>query len=158
MHKGQLDGPVVGQVQRAPLRVVELGLGEIEVAGLGKIALAEAEVEIAGRISAVAEDELPSEVEEQLLARRHSGQCLGRRSLGIAGEQRGGACPGRAGNQRRSRKSQSGREQIATGDARHGDPLSDEVSPLGAEHEPSGEQSGTINHMAAEVNDFSLRQ
>ena len=70
----------MGQVQGAPLGVVESCLGEFEVAGLGKITLAEAEVEVFGGVRTVAEDELPSKVEEQLLTRRHSGQSLSRRN------------------------------------------------------------------------------
>ena len=75
-HEGQFDRPVVGQVKRAPLRVVVFDLCEIEVAGLGKVSLAVAETQIASRIGAVAELKLPPEVEEQLLPRRHRGQRL----------------------------------------------------------------------------------
>ena len=99
-HKGQLDRPVVRQVQRAPLGVVELGLGKVEVAGLGKVSLAVAEAQIAGRIGAVAKLELPAEVEEQLLAGRNGRQRLGRSSPGITSQQCGGARPGRTGQQR----------------------------------------------------------
>ena len=65
------------QVECAPLRVVEFGLGKLEVAGLGEVALAVAEAEILGRIGAVAEHKLPAEVEEQLLARRNGGSASG---------------------------------------------------------------------------------
>ena len=71
VHKGQLDSPIVRQVQRAPLRVVEFRLGKGEVAGLGKVALPVAKSQIAGRVGAVAKLELPAKVEEQLLARRN---------------------------------------------------------------------------------------
>ncbi len=98
-HKGQLDRPIVGQVERAPLRVVEFGLGEVEVAGLGKVSLAVAEAQIAGRVGAVAKLKLPAEIEEQLLARRNGGQRLGRPGARIAASQRGGAPPGRTGQQ-----------------------------------------------------------
>ncbi len=80
VHKGQLDGPVMRQVQGAPFGVVESCLGELEVTGLGKITLAETEVEVFGGVRTVAKEELPSKVEEQLLTRRHSGQSLGRRN------------------------------------------------------------------------------
>jgi len=92
-HKGQLDGPVVGQVQRAPLGVVKPGLGEGEIAGLGKVSLAHTEAQIAGRVGAVAELKLPAKVEEQPLARRHSGLRLAGCS---AGYHRGAASPCRA--------------------------------------------------------------
>ena len=81
-HKGQLDGPVVRQIQRPPLGVVEFGFGEVEVAGLGEVALSVAEAQVACWIVAVAELELPAEVEEQLLARRNRRQCLGRAASG----------------------------------------------------------------------------
>ena len=67
----QLHRPVVRQVQRAPAGVVEIGRGDPEVAGLGKVALAEAVAEVLARIAAVAEREAPVEVEQPLLARRH---------------------------------------------------------------------------------------
>ena len=45
----------MGQIEGAPLRVVEFGLGEFEVAGLGKVSLPVAEAQIAGRVGSVAE-------------------------------------------------------------------------------------------------------
>src|ERR1017187_7678589 len=73
VNKGQLDAPVMGKVQRAPLGVVKLGLCEIEVAGLGKITLAESKIEIARRIIAIAEEKLPAEIKQQVLTWRHRG-------------------------------------------------------------------------------------
>ena len=93
VHKGQLDGPVVRQIECAPFGVVELGLGKSEVAGLGKIALAEAEAQVASRIDSIAELEFPAEIEEQLLARGHSAQRLSRTRDGLICQQCGGARP-----------------------------------------------------------------
>ena len=69
-HKGQLDRPIVGQAERAPLRIVKPGLCEFEIASLGKVSLAVSESEIASRVRAVAELKLPVKVEQQPLAGR----------------------------------------------------------------------------------------
>ena len=71
--KRQLDRPVVGQVQRAPLRVVVTHAGKFEIAGLGEVPLTISETEIPGWVGAVAELELPAEVEEQLFAWSNGG-------------------------------------------------------------------------------------
>src|SRR5271165_2864244 len=44
--EGELDGPVVRQVKCTPLGIVESGLGEFEIAGLGKVALVVAEFQV----------------------------------------------------------------------------------------------------------------
>jgi len=62
--KGQLNGPVVRQVVRAPLRVVEARLGEFEVARLCEISLPVSEAEVLGRVVAIAEGKPPGEVKE----------------------------------------------------------------------------------------------
>jgi hypothetical protein len=74
VDEGEFDGPVVGQVELTPFGVVELDLGEIEFAGLGKVTLAVAEAEILCGIDRVAELEFPAEVEEKLFSRGQSRQ------------------------------------------------------------------------------------
>src|ERR1700691_1096670 len=71
VNERQLHRPIVGQVEGAPLRVVELGLGEIEVARLGKISLPISETEVLRRIAAIAKLKLPTEVKQQFLSRRN---------------------------------------------------------------------------------------
>ena len=97
-HERQLDRPVVRQVQRAPLRVVKFSLGESKLAGLGEVALSVSKAQVAGRVAAMAELELPAEIEEQLLARSHRRQRFGRCRIGITRQQRGRAPPGRPGH------------------------------------------------------------
>jgi hypothetical protein len=63
VDKGQLDSPVMRQVERPPLGIVITGFGELEIAGLREVALADAEAQVFEWIDAVAEGELPAEVE-----------------------------------------------------------------------------------------------
>ncbi len=87
VHKGQLDSPVVRQVERSPLRIVELCRGKLEVPGLGEISLAFAESQVAQRIAAVSLKELPAKIKQQMLPRSDRRQSLCRRRAGIAREQ-----------------------------------------------------------------------
>src|SRR5208337_1473758 len=68
----QLDGPIVRQIDRLPVAVVEgEGTSWQKIAGLLKVACsAAAESEVPGRIRRVAEVKAPSEIEQQALARR----------------------------------------------------------------------------------------
>ncbi len=93
-HKRQLHRPVVGQIQRAPFRIVVSHAGKLEIAGLGEVPLIVSEPEVLGRVAAVAKLKLPAEVEEQLFTRSNGG--AGSRVSG-APLKSGGARPRRAG-------------------------------------------------------------
>jgi len=107
VDEGQLDGPVVGEVERAPGGVVEFGGSEGEVAGFGEVALGSAEAQIFRGISPVAEHELPAEVEQQTLAGRDGG----RRGRGKQGFQ------ARRGEERQRN---AGAQNVAAGEGLHG--------------------------------------
>src|SRR5581483_9803669 len=68
--KGQLNSPVMGQVDGSPVTVVEGGVGRgKEVAGFLEVArAAAAEAEVFGRVVGIAEVETPAEVEEETFA------------------------------------------------------------------------------------------
>ena len=63
-HKGQLDRPVVRQIERAPVRVVKFLRGKPKLAGLGEVSLSHAKSQITQRIAAVALKEFPAKVEQ----------------------------------------------------------------------------------------------
>jgi hypothetical protein len=119
VYEGQFHGPVMGQVERAPGGVVETGLRKFEVAGLAEVALAVTEAEVFGRIAAIAESELPSEVEEELLTGSNGGNgrygSFGR----FCREQCGGSSEGGIGSERGGGENEPGREQIAARDEGH---------------------------------------
>ena len=124
VHKWQFHSPVVRQVQTAPFRVVESGLCKFEPPGLVEIPLPVAKAQVTGRIAAVAKQELPAEVEEQLLPRRNRRQRPGCCGPGIAAQKSRRAPPGQACHQRGCGKCRSRTEQVATGYASHESPLS----------------------------------
>ena len=124
VNEGQLHGPVVGQVQRAPFRVVVTHARELEVARLGEGILVDREIHILVRVASVAELELPAKVEKELLARGHDRQCANSCSLRRCGEQSGGARPCRLSDERGCGERHTGTKQIAAGDWRHRRPLS----------------------------------
>jgi hypothetical protein len=64
MLEWKLHRPVVRQVQRAPCGIVELGLGRLEVSGLGEIGLAQTKTDVFCRIRAMTKLELPAKIEE----------------------------------------------------------------------------------------------
>ena len=100
----QFHRPVVRQIQCAPLRVVESDLGKLEIAGLGKVLLALAESEIAGRVRAVPKHKLPSKIKKELLARSDGGCGSLPGDLCVVRKQRGRARPRGARHQARSGK------------------------------------------------------
>ena len=106
VDEGQLDGPVMGQVERAPGGVVEARGGKAELAGFSKVSLSAAETQVLGGIGPVAELKLPAEVEQQAFARRDGRRC-GR------GKQRFEA---RGGQQR---KRDAGAEEVAASEGLH---------------------------------------
>ncbi len=107
-HEGQLHRPVVRQIERAPFRVVESNFCKLEVAGFGKVFLILAESEIAGRVAAMPEDELPSEIKEKLFARSDCGWRGARAcDLRVLSKQRGRARPRGARHQAGGGKRQS---------------------------------------------------
>ena len=87
-HKGQLNRPVVRQVQRTPFGVVKFFPGKLKLAGLGEIPLALAESQVAQRVAGVSLKKLPAKIEQQMLARSHRGHRLRRRCARIARQQR----------------------------------------------------------------------
>ena len=70
--KRQLDGPIVRQIERFPVAVVEgEGTGGEKAARLLKVAATSAaEPEVFGRVTRVAEMKAPSEIEQQAFTRR----------------------------------------------------------------------------------------
>ena len=90
-NEGQLDRPIVGQVERAPPGVVELGRREFKVARLVEVALPFAETEVVGRVGAVSLEKLPAEIEEQPFARRNRGNRLCGWCVRKGGKERVGA-------------------------------------------------------------------
>ena len=98
-NERQLHRPVVGQVQRAPFRVVVPHTRNLEVVGLAKVFLRVSETEILGRVRPVAELELPARVEEQFFARTNRASPAGIR---LGGHKGGGTRPTRTSQQRRS--------------------------------------------------------
>src|SRR5579859_2941591 len=90
-NEGQLHRPVVRQVERAPFRIIKFHRGKLELSALGEISLAHAEAKLLFWIGSVSLKELPSKVEQQMLARRHCRRSLSRRSRRIPRQQR--MCP-----------------------------------------------------------------
>src|SRR5580698_1371226 len=84
VNERQLHRPVVWQIERAPLRVVELGLGKVEVACLGEVALSVAEAKVLCWIDTVPELKLPPKIKKQLFTRRYGCKRLGRYRARIA--------------------------------------------------------------------------
>jgi len=69
VDKGQLDRPIVRQVQRTPLGVVELRHCEMKLAGFGKIPLTGPEIQILHWIGGVTLKEAPVKIEKKVCSR-----------------------------------------------------------------------------------------
>ena len=89
-NKRQLHRPVVGQVQRAPFRVVESHPRKLEVAGLGKVFLSISKAQVLGRVGSIAELKPPASIEKQLLAWANDSSPAG---VGICSHKSRGARP-----------------------------------------------------------------
>ena len=86
VDEGQLDRPVVRQIESAPFRVVQFRRGKLEIATLREIALPHAKSQIALRIAAMSLKKLPAKIKQQTLAWGHRGQSLRRRGTGISSQ------------------------------------------------------------------------
>src|SRR5579872_4016477 len=118
VDKRQLDGPIMRQVQRAPLRIIEFGRRKRERAGLRTdvVALKREESQVLCRIVEVAEGELPVEVHQILLAR--PGNCVG--TLLVPGEPFVNAGQRGIRQQRSGGSSESSLKQLAARRRKHG--------------------------------------
>ena len=116
--KGSSTAQSWGRLSVRHLESSNLALAKSKSPVLAKSPWPYAEAEIAGRIAAVAELELPAEVEEQMLARREL-RGLGRRGLGRprAGWQRAPRPNGRASEEAESCNRKLSR--LTTRDSRH---------------------------------------
>ena len=125
-YERQLDTPIVRQLQRPPFGVVEPDFRKLKTAGLGEDFLILAKAQVAVRIVGIAQLEIPSKVEEQLLARRNGRRGCREARLRNAGQQSCRVRPRGPNQERRRGESQSGAKQIAARDTRHKSPLSNE--------------------------------
>ncbi len=89
-NEGQLHGPIVRQIERAPFRVIKFCRGKLELAAFGEVSLAHAKAQIAQGVGAMPLKKLPAKVEQEMLTGSYCRQSLSRRHAGIGCKQRVG--------------------------------------------------------------------
>src|SRR3954469_7357801 len=90
-NERQLDRPVMRQVERAPLRIIELCRGKLEFTTLGEVSLTLAKAKIVQRVGAIPLKKFPAKVEQQTLTRSYRAGCFRRGYILVGRQQRFGA-------------------------------------------------------------------